>query len=52
MINFTRLIKQFLQNLNHDTRFAGWMACENMVIKRIKEHYPDKYDEMYEKLVR
>lgn len=33
-------------------RLDGWMACEKMVMERIKEHYPDKYDEMYEKLVR
>ena len=32
-------------------RGEGWLACENMVIARIKENYPDKYEEMLENLL-
>lgn len=32
-------------------RHAGWFACENMVINRIKEHYPEKQDTLFEDLL-
>lgn len=32
-------------------RLEGWRACEDLICKRIKEKYPEKYKEMWEELV-
>lgn len=32
-------------------RVEGWRDCEEMVLKRLKRHYPDKWEIMYQELI-
>lgn len=32
-------------------RGSGWSSCEDMVIRRIKESYPNNYEEVMERII-
>lgn len=46
-----RFIMAWFPSLYWDGRLDGWLACENMVMARIKEKYPDKVDELFRELL-